>query len=247
MTRAFTLIELLVVISIIALLIGILLPALTRARSAAQGTACMSNVRQINLAHLNYANEYGKLCGTATHPRGLDWIGYNNDKDFQKRGVPYNGLIWPFIKNDFAFECPTEKRQANDKFSYTMPHAVGGARIELNWPTFFRTEPEKGYSSPLELVPGLPVIVEEDEFFYNHEIQDGAWSNNDQITDRHDRRGNIGFMDGSCRLIETAKGPNTERRETTDFEAWDVVFKCKNKDFVMGRYTTEYEWINNPH
>lgn len=84
-THAFTLIELLVVISIIALLIGILLPALSAARKTARLTICGGSLRQLGIGITAYAVDYRSLI-----PRGPDL-----PNDF---GVPYPNMtdsrIW---------------------------------------------------------------------------------------------------------------------------------------------------------
>lgn len=80
--RAFTLIELLVVISMIAILIAILLPALGSARRSAQRTACLSNIRQLEVAHWAYLiDNKGQMLGTSHGGPDASWIEALRDYD----------------------------------------------------------------------------------------------------------------------------------------------------------------------
>ena len=118
----FTLIELLVVISIIALLVGILLPALGAARKSAQTTVCLSNMRQIGVAEVSYLNDndmtFYEFQGAPTELRewshgGEPRVGVANDTR------PLNVYV---NENREVFHCPLDNGRSASPYSAIEPN-----------------------------------------------------------------------------------------------------------------------------
>ncbi len=100
--RGFTLIELLVVIAIIAILAAILFPVFAKAREKARQASCSSNLKQLALGALMYAQDYDELLmpryyNPGTPPGGRNWAQH---------------LLQPYVKNLQVIECPSTKARS---------------------------------------------------------------------------------------------------------------------------------------
>ncbi len=112
--RGFTLIELLVVIAIIAILAAILFPVFAKAREKARQSSCSSNLKQIGLASLQYAQDYDETYPAYNLPITGSW----------------RNMVTPYAKNTQIFECPS--RATNKQGSYAQNYFyVGGAAMAL--------------------------------------------------------------------------------------------------------------------
>lgn len=128
--HAFTLIELLVVIAVIAILAGLLLPALASAKSKGQSIACLNNLKQLSISWQLYAVDHNDILPPNSFvfdilsdtplDNGPSWCTNLAPWDTTSVGID-NGLLFPYNHSAAIYHCPADKSQVQARDGKLLP------------------------------------------------------------------------------------------------------------------------------
>ena len=205
MRRGFTLIELLVVIAIIAILAAILFPVFAKAREKARQSSCLSNVKQIMLGVMSYAQDYDETLPYQV--LDLDGSSGANAGD-----MTWRMAVTPYCKNVQIFMCPSKKMTT--AFGGTLAtdwgFTAGYGMNAVHWVSGNPQGPSGAAMGTVEYPAQCVFIAETDgsEAFANdgtnvHYANGGTAWNGDIGLKRHNEGGNYGFVDGHAKWYKS--------------------------------------------
>jgi|LSQX01.1.fsa_nt_gb prepilin-type N-terminal cleavage/methylation domain-containing protein/prepilin-type processing-associated H-X9-DG protein len=199
-TNGFTLIELLVVIAIIAILAAILFPVFARAREKARQSACSSNVKQLQLGVLMYAQDYDeRLPNEATGNAAGD--------------TTWRAMIYPYVKNAQLFVCPSHTPAApvfdgrwDDQITYSASYAINDWHQGTTDPNVIgasppRNQPLAAIQNPSKTVFLLESTGRADDICPSSQASHGLQFTNAAGT-RHNGGANYSFVDGHVKWLK---------------------------------------------
>ncbi|NBV23050.1 MAG: type II secretion system protein [Proteobacteria bacterium] len=167
--KGFTLIELLVVIAIIAILAGMLLPALAKAKNKTRGTVCMNDLKSFGLALNVYALDYGKVISPRDTTVTAPGLGGNLDY--------YWGIsaFWPYVSDVRVWQCPNDPSVPGNPRVWNRIAAPADPRLApegysygMNWWPF-----GSNAAKPIESLPNNAIWLYEHSGGFVHPIVQG--------------------------------------------------------------------------